>query len=116
MRLSVFILAILVISTIHATRTEMHSTMKAMMEIAKKASDAEDAVMQVFNDLKATIEDERAKLKAKHKSRKAYFAKHLAQLKEVKVVACNTADNAVKHQKYVEAEITGTTEYLGWIK
>jgi hypothetical protein len=115
MKLTILILGVLLVSTLHAAGSKKHAAMNAMIQIAKKANDAETAVMQVFQDLKATIEDERTKLTTKHKQRKAYFAKHLAELKNVKTVSCNTADSAVKHQTYIEGEISGTTEYLAWI-
>ena len=44
--------------------------------------------MDVFNDLKQTIQDEREKLQEKHEKRKTYFKKHISGLKNLKFTAC----------------------------
>ena len=56
-------IAVLCITSTLAEKTQLHETMENMLAMASKANDAVDKVMRVLNDLRASVDDEEAKLR-----------------------------------------------------
>ena len=56
-------IAVLCITSTLALESKMHETMNNMLAMASKANDAVDKVMRVLNDLRASVDDEEAKLR-----------------------------------------------------
>jgi hypothetical protein len=58
-------IAVLCISSTLALeeKSQLHETMNNMLAMASKANDAKDRVMRVLNDLRASVDDEEARLR-----------------------------------------------------
>jgi hypothetical protein len=66
MKSTVAILAVLVLSSVLADKTNLHETMESMLALAEKASNAEEKVMKVLNDLRDSITEEENALRDDH--------------------------------------------------
>ena len=66
MKYTLAFIAVLCITSTLAEKAKLHETMENMLMMASKANDAVDKVMRVLNDLRASVDDEVAKLRKSH--------------------------------------------------
>ncbi len=66
MKSTVAILTILLLSCVMADKANLHETMESMLALAEKASNAEEKVMKVLNDLRDSITEEENALRDDH--------------------------------------------------
>jgi hypothetical protein len=66
MKSTVVILAVLVFTSVIADKANHQDTMESYLALAEKASNAEDKVMKVLNDLRDSITEEENSLRDDH--------------------------------------------------
>jgi hypothetical protein len=109
-------IAVLFVTSTLAEKSQLHETMENMLMMQSKANDAVDKVMRVLNDLRASVDDEEAKLRQTHDEQEAYFASSISDLQGIATTNCGIYDAAVANRKFIEAEIADTAAYLEWIE